>query len=382
MFHSASGKVIDKTIFKQVGQSVSERALLHDSEGTLDWFSWQMLADLDLWKIPVSCELGGLGGTWVECAECLDEVARECEDLGFLITSLGHIGSLRLLCDYGTDEQKQRWVPRLLRGDIAVTAMTEASGGSDLSKMQLAAVKVGSGYRLNGKKTHITNAPVATMGLLAGRIPALGVKKDITLFFMDLDVPGARIGPAEKNLGLRTSPTADIEIGNVSIETGNIIGAPGAGLKILHGIISFERALYGIIAAGLIDCMTRSAMQRSLSRQAFGRTISHFQYVQSKLVGMKMSSVICRSLTYEALRMLEEKEPDGSSVCSCVKYQAAERLMESADSLMQIYGHLGYSDPKIGKYVRDAAGMKIAGGTNDIQKVNIFNQMLSLYTVR
>ena len=382
MFHSDCGKVVDKAVFKKVGQSVSERALRHDSKGTLDLFSWQMLADLDLWKIPVSCELGGLGGTWIECVECLEEVARECEDLGFLITSLGHIGSLRLLCDYGSEEQKLRWVPRLLKGDIAVTAMTELGGGSDLSSMQLAAVKAGSSYRLNGKKTHITNAPVAVMGLLAGRIPALGMKKDITLFFIDLDVTGVTIGPAENNLGLRTSPTANIEIDNVRVVTGNIIGAPGAGLKILHEIISFERALYGIIAAGLIDSMTRSALQRSLSRQAFGRNIGDFQYVQGKLVGMKMSSVICRSLTYDALRILEDKQPDGSLVCSCVKYQAAERLVESADNLMQIYGHLGYSDPKIGKYVRDAVGMKIAGGTNDIQKVNIFNQMLSAHIAR
>jgi len=376
MFQANSGKVIDKTLFKKVGQSVSERALHHDREGTLDEFSWRMLADMNLWRIPVRSELGGLGGTWLECVECLEEVARECEDLGFLITSLGHIGSLRLLCDYGDEEQKHRWIPGLLKGNIAVTAMTEECGGSDLSKMQLAAVKTAGQYLLNGKKTHITNAPVATMGLLAGRIPALGVKKDITLFFLDLNVPGISIGPVEMNLGLRTSPTADIDLENVSITECNIIGAQGGGLNILHDIISFERALYGVIAAGLIERMAQLGMQRSLSRKAFGKNIAEFQYVQDKLVGMKMSSTICRSLTYEALRMLEEKHPESSLVCSSVKYQAALRLVESAGNLMQIYGHQGYSDPKIGKFVRDAAGMKIAGGTNDIQKVNIFKQML------
>lgn len=179
-----------------------------------------------------------------------------------------------------------------------------------------------------------------------------------------------------QNLGLRTSPTADIEIENVSIVEGNIMGAPGDGLKILYEIISFERALYGVIAAGLVECMTRSAMERVLSRHAFGHMIGSYQYVQGRLTEMKMSSVICRSLTYESLRLLEGKSPEASLVCSSTKYQAAERLVVSADSLMQIYGHLGYSDPMIGKYVRDAAGMKIAGGTNDIQRINIFNQML------
>lgn len=379
MFCSGRGGVVDKSVFKKVGESVAKRALRHDTDATLDWASWQQMADLGMWKIPVSCEFGGLGGTWAECVECLEAVAGECEDLGFLITVLGHIGSLKLLCDYGTPEQVLRWVPRLLKGEIAVTAMTESSGGSDLSKMQLSAVWEDGAYRLEGLKKHITNAPVATMGLLAGRIPALGSKKDITLFFLDLDMPGVKIGEPEINLGIRTSPTADIFVEGVILGTGNIVGLPGQGLDVLYDIISFERALYGVIAAGLIGSMTRSAMVRSLSRQSFGHVIGEYQYVQGRLTEMKMSSVICASLTYEALRLLDEKAPEASLVCSAAKYQAAERLMDSAQSLMQIYGHLGYSDPTIGKYFRDAAGMKIAGGTNDIQKINIFNQMLKTH---
>ncbi|MBV6752248.1 acyl-CoA/acyl-ACP dehydrogenase [Pseudomonas chlororaphis] len=368
--------VIDRSVFKRVGQAVAEGALQHDRDATLDWRSWQLMADLGMWKIPVSVEHGGLGGTWIECVECLDVVARECRDLGFLITVLGHIGSLRLLCGYGTAQQIQRWVPRLLKGEIAVTAMTESSGGSDLSRMQMSAVRQEGGYRLSGRKKHITNAPVATMGMLAGRIPDLGLKKDITLFFMDLKVPGVSVGAKESNLGIRTSPTADLELSNVVVDEGNIIGAPGAGLGILYEIISFERALYGVIAAGLIDGMTDTALARSLERQAFGRQIAAYQYIQGRLTEMKMSSLICRNLTYVALEHLAEGDPEASILCSTAKYQGAEYLMKAAESLMQIHGHGGYSDPEISKYLRDAAGMKIAGGTNDIQRVNIFNQML------
>ncbi|NWA29157.1 acyl-CoA/acyl-ACP dehydrogenase [Pseudomonas gingeri] len=371
----SNGGVIDKSLFKALGRAVAENALRHDGDATLDRRSWQRMAELGMWKIPVTRELGGFGGTWAECAECLDEVAKECEDLGFLITVLGHIGSLKLLCSHGSAQQIQRWVPRLLKGEIAVTAMTESSGGSDLSKMQLSAVREGSGYRLSGQKKHITNAPVATMGMLAGRIPALGPKKDITLFFMDLDAPGISVGEQEFNLGIRTSPTADLNLVEVAIDEGNIIGAPGRGLTVLYEIISFERALYGIIAAGLIDGMTRSAMQRSQYRQAFGQAIGAYQYIQGRLTEMKMSSIVCRNLAYEALRLLDRNDPEASMVCSTAKYQGAECLMRSAESLMQVHGHLGYSDPRIGKYLRDAAGLKIAGGTNDIQRINIFNQM-------
>ncbi|KPA90982.1 acyl-CoA dehydrogenase [Pseudomonas asplenii] len=370
--------VIDPTLFRVVGCRVAEASLCHDAEATLDRRSWRMMAELGMWKVPVGVGQGGLGGSWIECAECLDQVARECEDLGFLITVLGHMGSLRLLCRYGSPQQVQRWVPRLLKGEISVTAMTESSGGSDLSKMQLSAVEQSGGYRLTGQKKHITNAPVATMGMLAGRVPALGNRRDITLFFMDLDIPGITQGEEERNLGIRTSPTADLNFDDVLLQPDNIVGLPGGGLSVLYDIIAFERALYGIIAAGLIDSMIRLAMSRSQQRQAFGQMIGSFQYIQGRLTDMKMSSIICRGLAYEALGLLERNHAEASIACSTAKYQAAESLMRTAESLMQIHGHQGYCDPRIGKYLRDAAGLKIAGGTNDIQRVNIFNQMLKL----
>lgn len=358
-----------------IGNRIAEQALDNDINGMLDKGAWQALAQLNIWRIPISAEYGGLGGSWRECIACIDAIAKTCQDAGFMITMLGHVGSIRLLAEHGSAAQKNKWLPRLLSGEIAVTAMTERSGGSDLSKMRVTAGYSSEGLRLNGTKTHITNAPVATMGMIAGRLSGLDPKRDITLFFVDFDSPGLTAGKVEDNLGIRTSPTADIELNDVAIEDVNIIGEPGDGMSVLHKIISFERALFGVIVAGLTDGMLSLALDRVKARQAFGRELADYQYVQRRITDMKMSSVICRSLTYQALALLEEQSADASIICSVTKYQAGELFFRSAEDFVQIYGHAGFMNNLISKYLRDAAGIRIAGGTSDIQRVNIFKKL-------
>lgn len=365
-----------------IGNTIAERTLDNDRDATLDKKAWRELADLNIWRIPVNTEYGGFGGNWRECIECIDIVAKTCQDAGFLITMLGHVGSIKLLADHGSAAQKDKWLPRLLAGEIAVTAMTEKSGGSDLSKMKVTASKTSKGFSLKGTKTHITNAPVATMGMIAGRFAGLNPKRDITLFFVDFDKKGLAIGETENNLGIRTSPTADIDLDDVLIDDINIIGEPGDGMSILYQIISFERALYGIIAAGLTDGMLSLTLGRAMSRQAFGKNLADYQYIQRRITDMKMSSVVCRSLTYQALALLEDNSLDASIACSVTKYYAGELFFRAAEDMVQIYGHVGFMSNLISKYLRDAVGMRIAGGTSDIQRVNIFNQLARQYTQR
>jgi alkylation response protein AidB-like acyl-CoA dehydrogenase len=123
-------------------------------------------------------------------------------------------------------------------------------------------------------------------------------------------------------------------------------------------------------------------MERAMSRQAFGKNIADYQYVQRRLTDMKMASVVCRSLTYQALAMIEENSDDASITCSVTKYYAGELFFRTADDMVQIYGHIGFMNNTISKYLRDAVGMRIAGGTSDIQRVNIFNQLARQHSRR
>ncbi len=361
--------------FAELGHHAAANAAQHDEAGSFDHQTWQMLADAGLWRIPVPVAQGGLGGTWSDCAAAMEGVATTAEDLGFLVTMLGHIGSLRIILEEGTSAQQARWLEPIMRGEVGVTAMTEATGGSDLARMQVAATPEGNGWRLDGEKVHITNAPIASMGMIAGRIPSLGAKRDITLFFVDLHEDGISIGEPEDNLGIRTSPTANIEFKGARLDQVNIIGRPGEGLNVLYRIIAFERALYGIMASGLIDNMTAKAMARAETRLAFNQPLAHYQYVQGRISDMKIASVICRLLTYAGLEKLAIGAEDASIVCSVGKFMAGEKLLEAAEHLVQLHGHLGFMKNDLSRQLRDAVGMRIAGGTSDIQRINIFNQL-------
>jgi isovaleryl-CoA dehydrogenase len=189
---------------------------------------------------------------------------------------------------------------------------------------------------------------------------------------LSCECPFVRI---QDNLGIRTSPTADLHFMNVKIDDDNVIGQPGEGLKILYRLIAFERALYGIIASGMIEGMLVKAMVRIEERTAFSRSLADYQYVQGRITDMKMAAIVCRLLTYSAIHEIAAGTPEASIVCSTTKFHAGELLLTSAEHLVQIHGHLGFMNNDISRLLRDAVGMRIAGGTSDIQRINIFNQM-------
>jgi alkylation response protein AidB-like acyl-CoA dehydrogenase len=361
--------------FARIGHAVAGHAAAHDSQASFDFESWAEVTAAGLWRLPVPEAYGGLGGSWQDCLAAMEGLASAANDLGFMISTLGHIGSLRVILEEGSEAQRARWLPALMDGAVAVTAMTESTGGSDLARMQLSATSVADGWRLDGRKVHITNAPIASVGMIAGRMPALGPKKDITLFFIDMDQTGVSLGEPEDNLGIRTSPTADLIFDDAPIGHDNIVGAPGDGLRILYRIISFERALYGVIASGLIDNMLRQSMDRAESRTSFGRPLADYQYIQGRITEMKIAAVQCRTLSYTAIQTLDDGASDASILCSVTKFQAGEKLLEAAEHLVQLHGHLGYMNNDLSRQLRDAVGMRIAGGTSDIQRINIFNQL-------
>lgn len=367
--------------FVDIGRQIASRCDENDKNCTFDEKGWVEVTEAGLWRIPVPVKLGGEGLGWHDFANAIESLASTAKDLGFMISCLGHIGAIRLLLDYGNEAQLERWMGMLLNGKIAVTAMTEATGGSDLARMKLSASAKEDYWLLYGNKSHITNAPIASVGLVVGRMSDLDEKQDITLFFIDFSNDGISTGELERNLGIRTSPTSDIHFDSSKIEKINIIDEPGKGLNLLYRIIAFERALYGPIASGLIDSMIGEAMNRIEKRHAFGKPIADYQYIQGRITDMKIASVICRTTAIEALKQLENQHVDASITCSITKFMAGEKLLEAAEHLVQIHGHLGFMSNAISRQLRDSVGMRIAGGTSDIQRINIFGQMRRQYNI-
>ena len=362
--------------FREFGEThVAGRAEELYARRAFDRESWQRLADLGFWRIPAPLPDGGYGYGWREFAAALEGLAAGARDLGFVLSVVAQIGLLRTLLTYGTPEQRRTYVSRLLGGAVGATALTEAAGGSDLSRLQTSAARTSDGFRLTGEKAHITNAPVADVILVLGRVPELGAKRDITVFVVDSDRPGVERAEPEVMLGNHTSPTGPIRFRDVRLTDGHVLGTPGDGLRLIYETISIDRLSYGIAAAGYIEPLLETSLGFAASRSAFGAKLEEHQYVQGRLTELKIAMETSRWTSRAALDQLLSGDPEASISCSIAKLIGAEALCAATQHAMAVHGHAGYEDGPVARGVADALGTLIAGGTVEMQRKNVFNQL-------
>ena len=360
-------------------ETVHERRDECYKERCLDRDSWQDLAREGLWKIPVPLQLGGAGGTWWDFVAAFEGIAAGGRDLGFNLSLVAHAGLIRSLMIYCTPAELETLLPPLLDGAVGATALTETRGGSDVARVETSATRSGDGseYILSGTKDHVTHGPVCDHALVLARIPDLG-DRDITLFMIDMNSPGIYQGDIEHMLGNRTSPTGPFSMDGVRVSADRIIGDPGDGLSTIYNTISLDRLLYGVLAAAALEPVLEECIDFAQHRVAFKKPIAEYQYIQQRLTEIKMSIETTRSLSYSALESLVDGDPEANLRCSAAKLHGAEALLSSSEHAVRIYGHLGYMEGPSSRFFCDALGTVIAGGTQEMQRKNLWNQMISL----
>lgn len=362
-------------------QYVAPRAAQAYDAEILDRLAWQRMAAHGLWRIGVPAELGGSGGTWRDLALAIAGVARGSDDLGFTLSLIAHAGLIRALVVHGTQWHHQHVLPPLMRGAVGATALTEPQGGSDVARAQTQARRTEDGWRLSGTKDHITNAPVADRALILGRVPALG-RRDITLFTVNLHSPGVRRGEPERLLGLRTSPTGALYLNDVFLPGPAVLGEPGEGLTTLYDIISFDRALYGLVASAYLEPRLEEVLDHAQRREAFGAPIIDHQYVQGRITDIRVTIEVSRAVSLAAIDALVRRDPETSLRCSVAKLVGSEGLVNAAQDIMRLQGHIGYMRGDTSRNLQDALGTLIAGGTTEMQRKNILNQMMAMRSKR
>jgi alkylation response protein AidB-like acyl-CoA dehydrogenase len=358
------------------------RSQAHNALTELDLDAWEAMANEGLWRLPVPRELGGDGLSWWEFCAALEGITRGGRDLGFSLSLIAHAGLVRALVLFGTDEQQRNLLPLLMNGAVGATALTEESGGSDVARIRTSGRRDGSGYRLNGVKEHITNAPVADVFFVLGRLAGLPPKADITAFLIERKRTGLETGLPEKMLGNRSSPTGQISLREVWVPADAILGVPGSGLDLTYRTVALDRLLYGVVSATYLDVLLDQALEYAWERRAFGAPIADYQYVQRRLTNLKISAESTRWLSYAALDRLVNADPHSQVLCSMAKLVGSEALVAGAMDAMQLFGHLGYMAGFVSRSVNDALGTLIAGGTSDIQRKNIFTQLTGAASAR
>lgn len=365
--------------YQAVGRElVRPSAAQRDKVLSFDRGLWRELAQSGLFGVHMPKVYGGQGlGIW-EFAAALDGFAEGCQDMGVLVSFVAQVALVQAgLLGYGSEAQCQRWLPDLISGEkVGCFAITEASCGSDVRALKLAASYAGSGYRLNGQKWNITNAPVADLCMTFARLEGAGAQA-ITCFMTETDKPGITRSAAFELLGNRGTPIGSIDFEQVELDADSVIGGEGQGIQVLYFGFLVERVLTGLIVTGCIQPLIDECVAYSRQRMAFGRPIGDNQYVQGHIVEVYTQLELLRSVLFRGLAALEKGE-DCSNLASIIKILASEALHQACLNAMKIHGNYGYRrDHYYERLLRDSIGLFFAGGTIEIHKHVIWTNLLA-----
>ena len=342
---------------------------------------WDRAEELDRGLVAKLAAAGYLGATIEEqyggmeldtVSYCLlmEELGRADSSVrGIVSVNLGLVG--KTIAKWGTDEQKNEWLPLLASGEaLGCYALTEPGSGSDPASLVTRAERDGDDWVLNGSKIFITLGSWAGLALVFARSGAEGAR-GLTCFLVPTGTTGFSATPIKGKLGLRAQDTAEVFLDDVRVPDSSRLGAEGDGFKVAmsaldNGRISLAAGCVGI-AQGCLDACIDYARER----RQFGKTISSFQLVQELLADMSVELEAARLLTWRAA-LLADSGQRHTLESSVAKYYASEVSVRAANAAVQVHGGYGYVDEyPVGKYLRDARVTTLYEGTSQIQKLII-----------
>jgi L-prolyl-PCP dehydrogenase len=344
-----------------------------------DRVGWEACGRFGVFGLPIPEEYGGLGLGLTALLAVMEGLGYATRDHGLLFSINAHLWTNSMpILKYGTDDQKQRYLPGLTSGArIGANGASEPDSGSDVFSMRTRAVRDGETYVLTGTKTFVTNGPVADVTVVYATIdPKLGAT-GITAFIVEKGTPGLTVGPPFQKMGLRTSPMAELIFDGCRIPTANRLGREGRGVQVFDSSMEWER---GCILAACLGGMRRqleACIAHARSRRQFGQPIGKFQSVANKIVDMRVRLDTCRPLVYRIGR-LKDGGRDATQEAAIAKLHVSDCYVKSSLDAIQIFGGYGYmTEQEIERDLRDAVGGTIYSGTSEIQR-NIIAASLGL----
>jgi alkylation response protein AidB-like acyl-CoA dehydrogenase len=306
----------------------------------------------------------------------IEEVARVCASTAVIIDVHTSVGMEPIL-NYGSESQKQRWLPRLASGEIlGAFALTEPSAGSDAASLRTTARKVDGGYVLNGSKTFITNLGHAGTYIVMARTGGPGAA-GISAFVVEAENPGVRCGQPFQKMGLNGSPTGELFLEDCEVGADALLGREGQGFAIAMTALDAGRIGISAQALGLAEEAIADAIEYVKQRQQFGKPVAEFQGLQFMLADMATQVEAGRLLAYRAAALCDDNRPF-TREASMAKLFCTDTAMSVAIDAVQLMGGYGYIEEfPAARRMRDAKAAQIYEGSNQVQRVVIARQLLS-----
>ncbi len=360
-----------------VAREVKPQARQVDEEAQFNWPAARKMASLGLLGLNIPEEYGGAGVDAISAAIAMEELGWGCGSTALAIAAHNGLGTTPIAL-FGSDEQKQRWLPAVAsgQGKLGALALTESGAGSDLQGVRTRAEQQGDEWVLNGAKMWCTNASIADYIITLARTDPQGGSKSLSMIITPTDAPGLHIGAPEKKMGLKGSPTHAVTYENVRVPADYLIGQEGHGMRQTLITLDGGRISIGAISVGLAQAAYEEALQYARQRQAFGQPIANFQAIQWMLADAATEIHAARLMIYQAA-WLKDQGRSYTQAASMAKLFATEMAERVCRNAIQIHGGYGYSSEyPVERMYRDARLMTIGEGTSEVQRMVIARSVI------
>ncbi|MBN2420458.1 MAG: acyl-CoA dehydrogenase [Deltaproteobacteria bacterium] len=340
------------------------------------------LGEMGIMGIVYPEEYNGAGMDYVSYAIAVEEISRGGASTGVTVSAHNSL-CLSPIYYFGTEEQKQKFMPKLCTGEhIGCFGITEPGAGSDASGTATKAELKDGKYVLNGQKTFITNGGVADIAVIMAKTAKDAGHKGLSMFIVEKGTPGFSVGKAEGKMGLLSSSTTELIFEDCEIPAENLLGGEGNGFKIAMHTLDGGRVGIAAQALGISQAAMEEAIAYSKERKQFNTSISSFQAIQWMIADMATDIEAARLLTYQAAEMMNDgkNRQKYSKYCAMAKLFASEASHRVTHKALQILGGYGYTtEYPMERHCRDARITEIYEGTSEIMRLVIANNMLKSF---
>lgn len=357
---------------KEVAQAVEEI----EETKAFPYALIKKMGELGLMGIPIPEKYGGSGMDFTSYIIAVHELSKVSAAVGVILSVHTSVGTKPIL-DFGTEAQKEKYIPKLASGEyIGAFALTESSAGSDAGNLKLKADKRNGDYVLNGSKMFITNGKEADTFITFARTGESNGLKGISAFIVEKDNAGLIIGKNENKMGLHGTSTVQLNFDNCLLRADQLLGVEGDGFNVAMANLNIGRTGIAAQALGIAEGALEHAVAYAKEREQFGKPIAHNQGMSFKLADMATGVEASKLLVYHAAALVGAEKPAIKEVSMAKKF-AAQTAMDVAVEAVQIFGGYGYTeDYPVERFFRDAKVTSIYEGTTEIQNIVIAKQTL------
>ncbi|MGD8512577.1 MAG: acyl-CoA dehydrogenase family protein [Deltaproteobacteria bacterium] len=347
-----------------------------DQEARFPWEVVEKMGALGYFGIQVPKELGGAGMDSVSYVIAIEEISRVCGSLGLCVTVHNSVAVYPIVA-FGSDEQKQRWVPPLARGEkLGAFCLTEPNAGSDAAAIEATAMRSDAHYVVNANKVLVTNGGVADICLVFVRTDPEAGRKGMSVIVAERGTAGFVVGDLEDLCGMRANPVSSIRLYDCRVPLENLLGKEGMGLRIALAALDTGRIGIAAQAVGIAQAALEEGVRYAKQRRQFGVPIAKHQAVQMMIADMATQVEAARLMVYRAAVLRDHGKPF-SQASAMAKLNASEVASKVTDMAVQIHGGYGYSKSyPVERYYRDARVTRIYEGTSEIHRMVIAKNVL------